>query len=191
MITMSISSLILASSSPRRSELLSRLNVNFEVIPSSAEEILNDGLTARELCQVNAYRKARAVAKQHPDMVVLGADTLVYLGTKVYGKPATLSESKKMLQNLQGKTHQVVTAVCLMHLRQHRQRLFADITDVTFRRLNSEAIEEYIRSVHTLDKAGAYAIQEKGDDLVESISGSYSNVVGLPMERLERELEAW
>jgi septum formation protein len=124
-------------------------------------------------------------------MVVLGADTLVYLGTKVYGKPATMAESRKMLQNLQGKTHQVVTAVCLMQLRQHRQRLFADITDVTFRRLNSEAIEDYIRSVNTLDKAGAYAIQEKGDDLVESISGSYSNVVGLPMERLERELEAW
>jgi septum formation protein len=182
---------ILASASPRRSDLLSRLDIDFEVVPSTADEIVCEGLTAGELCQVNAYRKARAVAKKHPDKLVMGADTLVCLGTRVFGKPSTLDEARRMLRTLQGKTHQVVTAVCLMHLRSHRQRLFSEITDVTFRNLTTQAIENYIQSVDTLDKAGAYAIQENGDVLVESIAGSYSNVVGLPLERLERELQAW
>ncbi len=181
--------LILASASPRRSELLRQIGVEFEVIPAEAHEVHQDDFTAGELCQLNAYRKARAVAKRVPDAVVLGADTLVYLGTELFGKPGSLEEAYGMLDRLQGKTHQVVTGMCLLHLRKHRQRVFAESTAVTFRSLDGAAIRRYLARVNPLDKAGAYAIQEEGDLIVEKIAGSYTNVVGLPIERLKTELE--
>ena len=110
--------LILASASPRRVGLLRQLSLNFKVVPGNVPEIHHDQLTARELSQVNAYRKARAVAKKFPDTLVLAADTLVYLETALFGKPATLEEAYQMLERLQGRTHQVVTGICLLHLRQ-------------------------------------------------------------------------
>jgi septum formation protein len=183
--------LILASASPRRAELLRQLDVEFSVVPSDTPEIHHDQLTAWEVSQVNAYRKARVIAKKFPDALVLGADTLVYQGWHLYGKPASLEEAYQMLEQLQGQTHQVVTAICLLHLREHRQRVFAEDTAVTFRPLDAVAIRRYLAKVNPLDKAGAYAIQEEGDLLVEKISGSYTNVVGLPVERLKVELEAW
>jgi septum formation protein len=183
--------LILASASPRRSELLRQLQMNFEVVPSEAAEIIDEQLTVREAAQLNAYRKARAVAKKHPDALVLGADTLVCLETKLFGKPASYDQAYAMLESLQGRTHQVVTALCLIHLRRHRQRLFAEATEVTFRPLDAVKIQRYLNKVSPLDKAGAYAIQESGDLIVESIAGSYSNVVGLPLERLRDEFRAW
>ncbi len=188
---MNLPPLILASASPRRSELLKQLGVEFSVVPSDAEELHNQELTAREICQVNAYRKARAVAKKHPDALVLGADTLVYLETTLLGKPASVDEAYRMLEQLQGRTHQVVTAICLIHQRNHRQSVFAETTDVTFRPLDSVQIQRYLIQINPLDKAGAYAIQEKGDLIVEKISGSYTNVVGLPVEKLREELSAW
>jgi septum formation protein len=188
---MNLPPLILASASPRRAELLRQVGVDFQVIESNAREVNHDQLTAREVAQVNAYRKARAVAKQCPDFLVLGADTLVSLGATLYGKPADLEKAYEMLQQLQGKTHEVVTAICLLHLRHHRQRMFADTTEVTFRPLDAVAIRRYLNRVNPLDKAGAYAIQEEGDLLVDSISGSYTNVVGLPVEHLRSELQAW
>jgi septum formation protein len=183
--------LILASASPRRAELLRHLSLDFKVIPAGVGEIHHEQLTARELSQVNAYRKARWVAKKFPDALVLGADTLVYLETSLFGKPATLEEAYQMLDRLQGRTHQVVTGMCLLHLRQHRQAVFAETTAVTFHPLDGVKIRRYLNHVNPLDKAGAYAIQEEGDLIVEKIAGSYTNVVGLPMERLGRELAAW
>ncbi len=183
--------LILASSSPRRSELLRQLGVEFTVSASEAPEILNEQLTAWELAQLNAYRKARTVAKKYPDALVMGADTLVCLDTALFGKPATLEDAYHMLEQLQGRTHQVVTAICLLHLREHRQKLFSETTAVTFQPLDAVKIRRYLTRVNPLDKAGAYAIQEEGDLLVQSITGSYSNVIGLPVERLGAELEAW
>ena len=179
---------ILASASPRRSDLLREMNVEFQVVPSDAEEIHNEQLTAREICQVNAYRKARAIAKRYPDMLVFGADTLVYLGVRLFGKPRDLPEAEKMLAGLSGKIHQVVTGVCLIHLRAHRQRVFADTTDVTFRALSAEQIRNYLEKIEPLDKAGAYAIQDHGDLIVDHVDGSLSNVIGLPVERLRVEL---
>lgn len=182
---------ILASSSPRRFELLRGLGVDFSVVPSDADEVHNEQLTATEVSQLNAYRKARAVAKKFPDSLVLGADTLVYLGTTLFGKPRSLDEACRMLKQLQGKTHEVVTGVCLLRLRGHRQRIFAESTRVKFRKLDTKQIREYLGLINPLDKAGAYAIQEHGDKIVESIAGSMSNVIGLPIERLEQELQAW
>jgi len=188
---MKLPPLILASASPRRAELLRQLRTEFQVVPSDATEILDEQLSPRELCQLNAHRKARAVTKNIPDALVLGADTLVFLGSEILGKPANLSEAERMLASLQGKTHQVVTGVSLIHLRGHRERLFAVSTDVTFRPLDKRQISDYLSKINPLDKAGAYAIQEHGDLIVSEISGSFSNVVGLPVERVGDELAAW
>jgi septum formation protein len=188
---MTLPPVILASASPRRAELLRQLGIRFKVIPAEAPEILHEQLSAGEAAQINAYRKARSVAKKFPDALVIGADTLVSLNAELFGKPESLEAAYVMLERLQGRTHQVVTAVCLLNLRHHRQRIFADNTSVTFKALDAVKIRRYLGKVDPLDKAGAYAIQEQGEQLVEKFSGSYSNVVGLPLERLKSELKAW
>lgn len=186
---MSAHAFILASSSPRRVDLLREAGFEFATIPARVKEVQPEHLTPLETAQINAYRKTRAIAKKHPDAVVLGADTLVCLGRTIFGKPTTMAEARSMLTRLQGRTHEVVTGVCLIHLRHHRQRLFAVSTAVTFRRLHLDQIRRYLSKVHPLDKAGGYAIQEEGDELVKHIHGSYHNVVGLPIERVKEELE--
>jgi len=181
-------SLILASESPRRAELLRQLGVEFKVVASNASEIEHEQLTAREVAQINAYRKARVVSKKFPDALVLGADTVVHIESVLFGKPKTLEAAYEMLERLQGRTHEVVTAVCLLNLRHHQQRIFTDSTYVTFHRLDAVKIRRYLTQVNPLDKAGAYAIQEEGDLLVERVAGSYTNVVGLPIEKLRLKL---
>lgn len=188
---MNLPPIILASASPRRAELLRELEVAFEIVPSDADEVHNEVLTATEVAQINAYRKARAVAKRFPDALVIGMDTLVALGTRLFGKPASMSEAERMLGDLQGRTHHVVTGVCLLHLRRHRQRIFADRTEVTFRALNGDQIRRYLGRIQPLDKAGGYAIQDHGELIVERVDGSFSNVVGLPLERLGQELASF
>jgi septum formation protein len=182
---------ILASASPRRAELLRQLKLDFEIVPSDAKEVFDEHLSPLELCQLNAHRKARTVAKKHPDALVMGADTLVFLDHQIFGKPADAAGAKKMLLQLQGRTHQVVTGVSLIHLRTHQERIFAVSTDVLFRSLEPEQIDEYLAKVNPLDKAGAYAIQENGEMIVSEISGSFSNVVGLPIEKVQSELAEW
>lgn len=184
---------ILASASPRRVDLLRQLVSDFEVVPSDAPEVHDEQLTAWEMAQVNAYRKARVVAKKFPDALVVAADTMVYLDrdTKLFGKPASHAEAARMLGELQGRVHAVITGVCLLHLRSHEQRVFADWTDVRFHPLTPKQIQDYLALMNPLDKAGAYAIQEHGERIVAEISGSFSNVVGLPVERLREELRAW
>ena len=188
---MTLPPLILASASPRRAGLLRQLDLKFQVLPGDATELSDDQLSPFEICQLNAHRKARAVARKFPDALVIGADTLVFLDRKILGKPATLAEAQTMLEKLQGRTHQVVTGVSLIHLRAHRESVFAVSTDVRFRALTAKQIRLYLSRMNPLDKAGAYAIQEYGDLIIEEISGSFSNVVGLPLERLEAELSRW
>ena len=188
---MTLPPLILASASPRRAGLLRQLDLKFQVLPGDATELSDDQLSPFEICQLNAHRKARAVARKFPDALVIGADTLVFLDRKILGKPATFAEAQTMLEKLQGRTHQVVTGVSLIHLRTHRESVFAVSTDVRFRALDSAQIRHYLSQMNPLDKAGAYAIQERGELIIEEISGSFSNVVGLPVERLEAELKGW
>jgi septum formation protein len=183
--------LILASASPRRADLLRQCGVEFQIVPAGVREIEEKHLSAGETARINAYRKARAAAKKHPDAVVLGVDTVVALDAALFGKPATLGEAEQMLWTLQGKTHRVLTGVCLVHLRAHRQRIFVEETAVIFRPLTREQIRRYHAQVNPLDKAGAYGIQEKGEMLVEAIFGSFTNVIGLPLERLAAELPAF
>ena len=188
---MKLPPLILASASPRRAELLKLLDVKFRILPGQAEEVSHEHLSPLEVCQLNAHRKARVVAKMIPDALVLGADTLVFLDNEILGKPRNLAGARRMLKKLQGRTHQVVTGVCLMHLRAHREHIFAVSTDVLFHLLSDQQIARYLARIHPLDKAGAYAIQESGELIISEVSGSYSNVVGLPVERLKEELAAW
>ena len=188
---MKLPPLILASASPRRAELLKLLHVKFRILPGTVAEAAHEHLSPLEVCQLNAHRKARAVAKKIPDALVLGADTLVFLDGEILGKPRNLADARRMLKKLQGRTHQVVTGVCLMHLRAHRERIFAVSTDVLFHPLDEKQIRDYLAKIHPLDKAGAYALQDSGEMIVSEISGSYSNVVGLPVEKLKEELAAW
>lgn len=182
---------ILASSSPRRATLLRESGIDFTIVHSDAPEIQHEFLTGGELAKINAYRKARAVAKKYPDSLVLAADTVVCLESTLFGKPATLEEAYLMLQRLQGQTHHVITAICLLHLREKRYNIVAESTEVTFRSLDAVGIRKYLQMVDPLDKAGAYGIQEQGDLIIQKVSGSYTNVVGLPMERLQAELRRW
>jgi len=183
--------LILASASPRRAELLRQCGVEFQIAATGVREIEESHLSAGETARINAWRKARAVARKHPDAVVLGVDTVVALGAALFGKPATLREAEQMLLTLQDRTHRVVTGVCVIHLRAHRQKIFMEETAVTFRPLTREQIRSYHAQVNPLDKAGAYGIQEKGEMLVEAICGSFTNVIGLPLARLAEELTSF
>ena len=135
--------LILASASPRRSELLRQLRPRFQIVPSPAAETRGEHWSAGELAQVNACRKARAVSKQFPDALVIGVDTLVAVGTTSFGKPRTRAEARDMLAFLQGRTHQVTTGVCLLCMRARRQRVFYEQTDVAFRALTPAQIRRY------------------------------------------------
>lgn len=144
-----------------------------------------------ELTEHNARLKATAVAARHPGALVLGADTLVYLDDEPLGKPATLNDAAAMLRRLAGRCHTVCTGVCLAGPSAGEIAVFHDLTRVHFLPLDEAAIADYLTKVHVLDKAGAYAAQEHGDRIIERMEGSWSNVVGLPLERLERHLARW
>ena len=178
--------IILASASPRRAELFRSLGVQFEIVVSDALEREEHPASARDLAIHNAQVKARAVAARHLESLVIGADTVVVLGERVFGKPRDLNDARRMLRELSARSHRVITGVCLIH---GVERSFAVETSVQFRTLSDDDIERYIAAVNTLDKAGAYAIQE-GPPVVATIEGSYSNVVGLPLEQLAVELRA-
>lgn len=183
--------LILASASPRRVALLKELEWEFEVLPSRAAEVGHAFLTPREICLLNAWQKCRAVAQNRPEAVVLGADTEVCLGPRIFGKPANRTEAEVFLTDLQGRTHEVITGVCLMHWGRHRQWLGVEVTRVHFKPLTAAEIADYLNRIQPLDKAGAYAIQDYGERIIERIEGSYSNVVGLPLELLGTALPAF
>jgi len=184
-------SLILASASPRRVELLRSLNVAFEVRASHAEELHDPKLSAAEICATNAVRKAASVACDHPHRIVLGADTLVTLNGELFGKPRDLDAAFEMLSKLSGQTHLVITGVSILQPASDRQEMFLEETRVTFKRLTPETIRAYLDAVPVLDKAGAYGIQERGEMLVENIAGSLSNVIGFPLEKLADALVRW
>ncbi len=186
---MKLPPVILASASPRRSELLRQLVPEFEVIIAGTPESQPEHLSAAETCMLNAWRKTHAVARKLPDHLVIGADTEVCLGREVFGKPSDRAHAERMIRNLEGREHQVVTGVCLIHQRRHRQFTFAETTRVTFQSLGADEIADYLDRINPFDKAGAYAIQEHGDRIVKKVEGSYSNVVGLPVESLKLALE--
>lgn len=154
--------------------------LEFEVLPSPAEEMHDAKIPASELCERNAELKAAAVAEQHPGAVVIGADTLVFLDGEPLGKPRDLEDARDMLRRLGGRTHFVCTGVCVVG-PDGVPMTFHERTEVRFRPLDDLAIDAYFRVANPLDKAGAYGIQEHGELLVEEIRGGYDNVMGLPV----------
>ena len=187
--------LILASASPRRKELLGLLTEDFEIEVSQAEEEAQApaDLPIKEHPGFFAKVKAEDIARSHPDQLVIGSDTGVLVEDEngelqMLGKPVDEEDARRMLRALSGKTHQVITGVCLMTIDS--QKAFATVTDVTFCHLSEEEIGYYVERYRPMDKAGSYGIQEWiGFVGVESISGSYFNVMGLPIQRLYTELK--
>lgn len=182
--------LILASASPRRRELLAQAGVSFTCHPAHLDEATLPGEAPAATVQRLARAKAAAVAARYPRQIVLGADTMVVRNGRALGKPESLDEAREMLRFLSGHAHEVLTGVSLLRLEPPLEETWMALTRVRFHQLADAAIEEYLARVHTLDKAGAYAIQEHGDRLVAEIDGLFSNVVGLPVEDVVARLKA-
>ena len=182
-------SFILASGSPRRKELLSELVSDFQVIPATAEEIKSHPEGPVALISENARLKAFDVSRNHPTAWVLGADTLVFLEGKPFGKPRDMDEAQGMLLSLSGKTHTVATGICLKSISADKEIIFVEESLVTFKKLSVHQITAYFQKVDPLDKAGAYAIQTNPEMIIETREGSLSNVIGLPLEKLGKELK--
>ncbi len=179
---------ILASTSPRRSELLGSMNIEFEIVPSHAEEIMEGSDFIPDLCETNAKAKAEPIAELHPECLVIAADTMVYLEDDLFGKPTHIDEAARMLARLQGRTHQVSTGVSLIYHNEEINKTFSVITNVTFLSLNRGQIDDYLAGIDPLDKACGYAIQHDKHKIVKRVSGAVSNEYGLPVERLKEEL---
>ena len=179
-----MSRLILASSSPRRKDLLKQIGLDFEVIPSTVEETWEPGLSPAAVAQTLACRKAEDVARRISSGLVIGADTLVVLEGIVLGKPASRQEAVQTLKALSGKPHDVITALAVIAVEKHRVMLDEERTRVYFREIPGDEIEAYVDTGEPMDKAGAYGIQGRGILFVDRIEGCYTNVVGLPIPKL-------
>jgi len=181
--------IILASASPRRELLLREMGLRFRVVQPSGVDEATGGAAPDVLAMQNAQRKAHAIAGRHGDALVIGADTIVVLAGVVFGKPRDLAEAETMLGKLAGRRHDVFTGVCVTCRLRKTEITFAERTGVWMRALNREQIRDYFTKVNPLDKAGAYGAQEFGELILERVEGSFSNVMGLPVERLRAALE--
>ncbi|MCR4398549.1 MAG: Maf family protein [Firmicutes bacterium] len=182
--------LVLASTSPRRIELLRQIGLQFVVVPSGADETLVGGGPA-EIAEALALSKAESVAGRVGSGLVIGADTVVALDGEILGKPRDPADARMMLEKLSGRAHSVVTGVAVVDAATGRRAVEYEESRVWFRALNSDEIEAYVSSGEPMDKAGAYGVQGLGSVLVERIEGCYFNVVGLPLPRLARILKSF
>jgi septum formation protein len=160
----------------------------FDVVPAHTPEIV--AATPHETVTENARRKALAIAQQHSEAVVLGVDTEVWFGGRIFGKPADMDHAFRMLSELNGQTHEVYSGVCLAGAAGVEERTFVDVTRVHFHHRTEDQLRAYLARIGPLDKAGAYAAQNDEGVMIARVEGSYSNVVGLPIERLAVELSA-
>ncbi|MFZ0932072.1 MAG: nucleoside triphosphate pyrophosphatase [Syntrophobacteraceae bacterium] len=179
--------LILASESPRRKRLLLSVGVEFEVHPSRIDESVwlgesaEPGKSPAEVAERWARLKADSISSLHPDSWILGADTIVVLDGRIFGKPSDSAEAVRMLDALGGRVHEVITGMCLVRPGGKLCRSGSVTTKVRFKDLSTEEIDAYVRTAEPMDKAGGYGIQGIGAFLVRSVEGSYTNVVGLPL----------
>ena len=179
--------IILASGSPRRHELLKKLCSNFKIEVSDAVEVQSD-LSPKDLAIENAKLKASAVAAKNPDDIVIGADTIVVLNGKIFGKPDGVSGAEKMLAQLAGKCHEVITGLAICAGGE----IFTDyeVTEVYFGSMTAQEIKDYVATGEPLDKSGSYALQGGATKFIKKINGDWSNVVGLPVYRLRKLAQA-
>ena len=181
----------LASSSPRRRTLLKAARLRFKIVRPTYKEVHRHSGSAERLTQEHALGKAFSVMGRVREGVILGADTVVVDGRRILGKPPTLKEAEKMLGRLQGRWHTVVTSVALIRMGQgwpQKKCLFIEKTKVRLKKMDSAMIRRYLKKIGPLDKAGAYAAQTVGEGVVERVKGSFTNVVGLPIEKLKKNL---
>lgn len=179
--------IILASASPRRQELLKKITEDFISIPADIDETVPYGIPAEQAPEYLALKKAEHIAKGHPDSIVLGSDTGVFLDGEMLGKPCDRNEAYKMLETLSGRTHSVITGCAVV--KGDKKVTFSCKTEVTFYELSRQEIADYVSTGECDDKAGAYGIQGKGALLIKEIKGDYFNVVGLPTAELYRSLK--
>lgn len=183
-------SLILASRSPRRRRLLRQIGFHVRVIPSGIEETVQPGHSPVQYVRSISLQKAEEVAGRLRRGIVVGADTEVVYRGRIFGKPSSAADARRMLRELSGRTHTVHTGVAIVDARTHRARTFVESTRVTFRRLSREEIAAYVATGSPMDKAGAYGIQDDlGAVFIERVEGCFTTVVGFPLARFHRELE--
>ena len=184
--------IILGSSSPRRADILKKMNIDFEVLPSSYVEQHDKTDFSYEFVEDLAYNKAYCVAwdlhSANKNKLVIGADTIVVVDDKILGKPADYNEAYSMLKLMSGRTHFVVTAVAVINSENMESKIASDTTYVTFKDLSEDEIHYYINNYKPFDKAGAYGIQELPDGYVSNFEGELDNVIGLPAKLLKRLL---
>lgn len=179
--------IILASGSPRRKQFLTDLGLDFTVLPTNIEEKFPADLQGKDIALYIATQKANAISNLKNNDLIITCDTVVWLDNTALEKPADEKEATEMLQKLSGKTHQVISAVCIKSVL--KQELLYDITEVTFNDLCEKDIHYYVKNFKPFDKAGAYGIQEWiGLTGIEKLNGSYTNVVGMPVEKLYKQL---
>ena len=183
--------IILASASPRRKEILENTNVKFKIMASSIEELTLEGESPCQMVMRLAFEKGIDIASRQKSDLVISADTIVVLDNTVLGKPKDEIEARKMITSLSGRTHQVITGISLINLDNNKKIIDYVISNVKFKNLSEEDINDYIRTKESLDKAGAYGIQGYGALLVEEIQGDYFNIVGLPISRLSYLLKKY
>lgn len=181
--------LILASASPRRAELLTRMGLRFVVRPSHVEEDDSGRHGPEHMVRANAELKAAALSELEPDALVLGSDTTVAIDGAVLSKPVDMADARRMLRQLSGRKHIVCTAVALHWKSGKLAHLFVERSEVAFLVLDDARIDQYFTRMNPLDKAGAYGIQEGREGIIDSVQGSVENVMGLPIQRLAKTFE--
>ena len=179
--------IILASKSPRRTEILSLMGIKHIIIPSQEEEKIEPNLSPKQVVQSLAFQKAQSISKQYPSDLVIGSDTIVVINNQILGKPKDYNDAVRMLSLLQNNTHQVMTGVSL--IKGEQADTFVDIADVTFHQMTKEQIDEYLNTDKPFDKAGAYGIQDPHAKFVKQINGDYYTIMGLPKEQLQQHIK--
>jgi septum formation protein len=181
--------ILLASTSPRRQELLKLLGLEFRIVPPNCEETLSPHLSPSEQTRQLARNKAQSVANEHPEDLVLGSDTVIEIEGKLLGKPENMQEAETMLRHLRGRCHQVHTGVAIIQQATHVSIDFVETARVWIHSFNEYTLKSYLATEESLGKAGAYSIQGEGAQLIEKIEGDYPTIVGLPLRRTAKVLE--
>lgn len=181
--------ILLASTSPRRRELLRLLGLTFHIVPPTCEEMLSTHLPPIEQTRQLARDKARSVSNQHPQDLVVGSDTVIEIEGRLLGKPVNMQEAETMLRYLRGRCHQVHTGVAVIHQARKVSIDFVETAQVWIKPFNEKTLKSYLATEESLGKAGAYSIQGKGAQLIEKIEGDYPTIVGLPLWRTAKVLE--
>jgi septum formation protein len=180
--------IILASGSKQRKRLLKIIGLDFKIEKSGYLEDMTEELPAHKLAQKLALGKARDIAKKHKNAIIIGADSFVILGKKFLGKPRTPQKAREMLKKISGKKHILITGIAIIDTKKNKIFTDYEITEIWFKKLTNKEIESYVKTGEPLDKAGGYAIQKLGCLFIEKINGNYTNVVGLPINKIYKYL---